>query len=262
MNITDKTSALFKVTFDKIVDYVWHYASFSFLYETDVKDDTDFKNLFDVNEFADEKTHKRIRKDANKLGFFAGYSGFFNMPTHVVDNIYLGSAFNAASKDTLTKLNIKVVINVTKELSDYFPQEFEYYRCEIYDNNKQSISNRLALIHEYILRKQEELTNPNNSNVIYIGDDIDNNDNTEAKIEVHDISHDEIYEIDEVAKYSGNILIHCYMGASRSASIVIYYLMKTRNCTFEEALKYLIDKRPHVNPTFRFAKDLKNNEQK
>lgn len=52
------------------------------------------------------------------------------------------------------------------------------------------------------------------------------------------------------------------MGASRSASIVIYYLMKTQknpdgSCfTFDNAFQYLREKRCTVNPTFRLTKDL------
>ena len=61
---------------------------------------------------------------------------------------------------------------------------------------------------------------------------------------------------------SGNILIHCFMGASRSASIVIYYLMQTQkkeddtHYTFDDAVSFLKDKRIVVNPTFRLTKDL------
>ena len=60
----------------------------------------------------------------------------------------------------------------------------------------------------------------------------------------------------------GNILVHCYMGASRSATIVLYYLMKEMKnesgdpVTHKEALEYLKSKRPVVNPTHRFTKDL------
>ena len=60
----------------------------------------------------------------------------------------------------------------------------------------------------------------------------------------------------------GNILIHCFMGASRSASIVTYYLMQTmkhdngRPFTFDDAVLFLRNKRIIVNPTFRLTKDL------
>ncbi len=52
------------------------------------------------------------------------------------------------------------------------------------------------------------------------------------------------------------------MGRSRSASVVLYYLMRTQKnddgtpFSFDDALKFLQDKRPIVNPTFRFTKDL------
>ena len=36
-----------------------------------------------------------------------------------------------------------------------------------------------------------------------------------------------------------NILVHCNIGKSRSASIVIYYMMKINNLKFEDVLKYV-----------------------
>lgn len=44
------------------------------------------------------------------------------------------------------------------------------------------------------------------------------------------------------------ILIHCIVGASRSASIVIAYLMKYHNFDLSTALQWAKNKRPLVNP--------------
>ncbi len=44
------------------------------------------------------------------------------------------------------------------------------------------------------------------------------------------------------------VLIHCHMGMSRSASMVIYYLMKETDLSFGDALKFLKKRRPIVNP--------------
>lgn len=53
-----------------------------------------------------------------------------------------------------------------------------------------------------------------------------------------------------------NILIHCYMGSSRSASLVIYYLMRHHHMTYQEAQVFVKDKRPVVNLNTNFAKEL------
>ena len=53
-----------------------------------------------------------------------------------------------------------------------------------------------------------------------------------------------------------NILIHCFMGASRSASVVIYYLMKKYNYGLNEAVMFCKNKRELVNPTILFYNEL------
>jgi hypothetical protein len=54
------------------------------------------------------------------------------------------------------------------------------------------------------------------------------------------------------------VLVHCFMGASRSASVVIYYLMNKHNFRYEQAKNYVISQRPLVNLSFRFDQTLRN----
>ena len=53
------------------------------------------------------------------------------------------------------------------------------------------------------------------------------------------------------------ILVHCMAGASRSATIVIAYLMWTEKLTFEKALEFVKSKRPIVCPNDGFQDQLK-----
>jgi hypothetical protein len=138
------------------------------------------------------------------------YYFFFSSPTHIIDNIYLGSAFNAASYYTLINLQIKKIINVTQEITPYFNNDFEYKIYKLYDNNHDDISTYLEDSYTYI----------NNT--------------------------------------TDNVLVHCYMGSSRSATIVIYYLMKKYNMTLEESIKFVKEKRNIVNLTTKFKSELEN----
>jgi len=175
----------------------------------------DYNNYIDVDKYNKEEDNHRIFPP---VGLYEAYYIFFSEPTHIIDNIYLGSAFNAADYETLKQLNIKTVFNITKEITNYYPNDFIYIKFDIYDNNKHSIKEYLDKAFESIIHHQ--------------------------------------------TRTEGNILIHCYMGASRSASVVIYYLMKTKKnnngeyMNFDEALEYLKSKRSIINPTFRFTKDL------
>ena len=210
--------AVTRVVNDKVYDYVNYYYPWNTCEEeqSDDSDDIidDFNRFLTVEKYTDEKSNKRI---FNGIGFYNEYKIFFSKPTHIIDNIYLGSAFNAASKDILKDLGIKVVINMTKEISLYHQEDFKYLQYDLYDDNKGSIKKYLEQVYEEILNNQEK--------------DVDGN-------------------------FKSNIFVHCYMGASRSASVVIYYLMRNKNYTFDESVELLKSKRGNVNPTFRFTKDL------
>ena len=55
----------------------------------------------------------------------------------------------------------------------------------------------------------------------------------------------------------GNILIHCFEGKSRSASLVVFYLMKEKGWDYDKCFKYMKEKRPIVYPTSGFEQQLR-----
>jgi protein-tyrosine phosphatase len=55
---------------------------------------------------------------------------------------------------------------------------------------------------------------------------------------------------------NGNVLVHCMAGVSRSATVVIAYLMKTNKWKYEETLKYVREKRNIVGPNEGFLRQL------
>lgn len=163
---------------------------------------------YDYNKNAIERIYKK--------DLYTEYSIFFSEPTEIYPRIYLGSAYNASEWNTLTKLNIRFIINVTAEITNYFEEYFEYYRISIKDNNTDSIN-------EYF---DESFNNIENF--------LQNN--------------------------NGNILIHCFMGSSRSASIAMNYISKKENKEICKILNDLKQLRPSVNPSIRFMTDLNSQE--
>lgn len=55
-----------------------------------------------------------------------------------------------------------------------------------------------------------------------------------------------------------NILVHCFMGSSRSAVVVLLYLIKIKKMQLDESLKFLKNKRDIVNINEEFYEQLKN----
>lgn len=67
--------------------------------------------------------------------------------------------------------------------------------------------------------------------------------------------------IDESRHY-GNVLVHCRQGVSRSASVVLAYLMKTKHLSYDEAFAFVKARRPRVSPNSSFSKQLRQFERR
>jgi len=77
------------------------------------------------------------------------------------------------------------------------------------------------------------------------------------KQNITDIFPTAIEQVKELNDEGLKIYIHCYAGISRSASFVIYYLMKYHKMNFENSFKYVRDKRYCIQPNASFVEQLK-----
>ena len=59
---------------------------------------------------------------------------------------------------------------------------------------------------------------------------------------------------------NGGCLVHCAFGISRSASLVIAYLMRDKNWKFDETFKYVLEKRKIIAPNCGFQDELRQYE--
>lgn len=64
--------------------------------------------------------------------------------------------------------------------------------------------------------------------------------------------------IDDCVAKGEVMLIHCQAGISRSASVVIAWLMHSKGWSYDEAFMFTKRKRPCIRPNFRFENDLRN----
>ncbi|XP_060217684.1 dual specificity protein phosphatase 1-like isoform X7 [Lycium barbarum] len=118
-------------------------------------------------------------------------------------------------------------------------------------NNKDALK-RLNLTH--ILTIARELNPPYPNEFVYkvlaVHDRVDAN-----------ISHyfEECFDFIEEAKgQGGGVLVHCFAGKSRSATIVIAYLMKKHGMSHSEAFQLVKSRRPVVSPNAGFMTQLEN----
>jgi dual specificity phosphatase 12 len=50
----------------------------------------------------------------------------------------------------------------------------------------------------------------------------------------------------------GKVLVHCFAGVSRSATIIIAYMMQEHGMNYHSAFKFVKSKRPFINPNEGF----------
>ncbi len=167
--------------------------------------------------FINNTNKKTIRMEESKNNLIHQLYNLASYPTCIIDNIYLGNAFNACDYTNLNENNTKLIVNCTEEIPNYYPDNFNYIKINIRDYNDVSI---LDKIEDIIMKINIYLlNNPTNS-----------------------------------------VLIHCYLGSSRSATILLAYLMKYYRMTLDNALSFVKEKRNLVNLNISFYKELKEYE--
>ncbi|CAL8089335.1 unnamed protein product [Calicophoron daubneyi] len=131
----------------------------------------------------------------------------------IFDHLLLGTTFNASNRDELERRNVTHILNVTREVDNFFPgDKYEYKNIRVFDDEQSSLLPYFEETHRFI----------------------------------------------NEAKQGGTCcLVHCKMGISRSATVVVAYVMKEQNWDLETALSYVKCRRPCVQPNQGFMKELR-----
>uniref|UniRef100_A0A3Q1GLS0 protein-serine/threonine phosphatase n=1 Tax=Acanthochromis polyacanthus TaxID=80966 RepID=A0A3Q1GLS0_9TELE len=59
--------------------------------------------------------------------------GQMDSPTEIFDHVFLGSEWNASNLEELQKSGVQYILNVTREIDNFFPGMFEYHNIRVYD---------------------------------------------------------------------------------------------------------------------------------
>ncbi|XP_053691093.1 protein phosphatase Slingshot isoform X2 [Sabethes cyaneus] len=137
--------------------------------------------------------------------------GQMDAPTEIFDHVYLGSEWNASNLEELQRNGVRHILNVTREIDNFFPGTFDYFNVRVYDDEKTDLLKHWDNTFKYISRARME---------------------------------------------GSKVLVHCKMGISRSASVVIAYAMKANNWDFDRALRHVKEKRSCIKPNKNFIMQL------
>ncbi|RXN07657.1 phosphatase Slingshot -like protein [Labeo rohita] len=59
--------------------------------------------------------------------------GQMDSPTEIFDHLFLGSEWNASNLEELQNSGVRYILNVTREIDNFFPGLFEYHNIRVYD---------------------------------------------------------------------------------------------------------------------------------
>ncbi|KAF5269668.1 hypothetical protein FQA39_LY08591 [Lamprigera yunnana] len=137
--------------------------------------------------------------------------GQMDAPTEIFDHVYLGSEWNASNYEELQRNGVRHILNVTREIDNFFPGTFDYLNVRVYDDEKTDLLKYWDNTYKYITKARKE---------------------------------------------GSKVLVHCKMGISRSASVVIAYAMKAFNWDFKTAMQHVKEKRSCIKPNTNFVTQL------
>ncbi|XP_058800022.1 protein phosphatase Slingshot-like isoform X2 [Phymastichus coffea] len=174
----------------------------------------------DLDEVTSKYIRTRLEEDLDMdLGEFKPFIdqemltilGQMDAPTEIFDHVYLGSEWNASNLEELQKNGVRHILNVTREIDNFFPGMFNYLNVRVYDDEKTDLLKHWDDTFKYITKAKKE---------------------------------------------GSKVLVHCKMGVSRSASVVIAYAMKAYNWDFSQALSHVKNKRNCIKPNSSFLLQL------
>eukprot|EP00127_Corallochytrium_limacisporum_P007271 Clim_evm12s246 gene=Clim_evmTU12s246 len=174
----------------------------------------------------------------------------------ILPGLYLGGQRNAWNKKELKRNQIKHILNVAEEVSNIFedcPIDCECTNgvadCQgktEKDTNDLSAATDSAMEEERLFRYTH-----------YPMVDKKHQDITASTLEI-------LNQLDEALRKGDDpepVLVHCVAGISRSASVVIAYVMVRHKCSLKDAYQHVKDRRSIVSPNPSFIEQLQKIEQ-
>eukprot|EP00731_Ephydatia_muelleri_P023353 Em0015g936a len=82
--------------------------------------------------------------------------GQLEKPSKICDYLYLGSEWNAANLEELKKLGIGYIVNVTREIDNFYPEVFTYFNVRLYDLPDSELMKHWDKTYQFIKTAKEK----------------------------------------------------------------------------------------------------------
>ncbi|CAG2158651.1 unnamed protein product [Oppiella nova] len=175
------------------------------------------ENLDEVtSKYIRTKIERELGKDLSQYKSFIDEEmlkilGQMDESSQIFDYLYLGSEWNASNFEELKGKGVGKILNVTREIDNFFPGMFDYYNIRVYDDDSTEMLKYWDKTFRYIRKAKDE---------------------------------------------GSKVLVHCKKGISRSASVVLAFVMKETGWKLDEAFEFVKNKRNCIRPNSGFLRQL------
>jgi dual specificity phosphatase 12 len=154
-----------------------------------------------------------------------------NIADEIIPGLWVGDINSAKSIDFLRNNNIRLVINVTRDIPNYYENTdypVEYKRVPVDDSllysDISSMTYYLPKVVKFIYENMGHVAPYENKKLVS--------------------SYENKKLVSSYENKNGNILIHCQAGLQRSAIVAAAYLVKYHHMTPNDAMAFVESKRP------------------
>ncbi|XP_076473112.1 LOW QUALITY PROTEIN: uncharacterized protein LOC143302355 [Babylonia areolata] len=81
--------------------------------------------------------------------------GQMDAPSRILDFLYLGSEWNASNLEELQQLGIKYILNITREIDNFFTGMFQYCNVRLYDQEDSELMKHWLKTYKFINRAKK-----------------------------------------------------------------------------------------------------------
>mmetsp|Transcript_19305 Transcript_19305/g.32731 ORF Transcript_19305/g.32731 Transcript_19305/m.32731 type:complete len:276 (-) Transcript_19305:2756-3583(-) len=193
-------------------------------------------------------------------------AAFFNLSMTMKDGVpaqipnipylFIGSIGSAYNSDNLVKAGITHILCLSDVIRLNFPDKFKYLRVPMVDKPDYDINADLHRVFSFIESVKCYVDPPNQ---------VDTVDSTDLPGIAHTSSYvgkgdsataDEETAVTSFLSKPGKVLVHCYQGKSRCATVCSAYLMKYYGYSVNEAIDLIRQVRPIASPNTGFMRAL------
>ncbi|CAJ0627022.1 5594_t:CDS:2 [Entrophospora sp. SA101] len=217
-------------------------------------------------------------------------------PIRILDNLYLGSELNAANRSMLNRLNIEFILNVGKEVENPYLDEivnsntsdtntsdtttsyfdYQHFSSSMLpnpstpsdDSFKSDIQSPLPQFHEPASSPSALLQSARSAMLsgIPLTVPATSKHNKQIKYKKFFWTHNQenlisdfdsaFAFINEARSAGKSILVHCQCGVSRSASLIIGYVMEANSMNLNQAYEFVKNRSPYISPNMSLVYQL------